>query len=110
MKIQTRQGGQGVDILALEGELDFHATVEVRDTLSKLTDKQASQVLIDFAGVSYIDSSGLAIFVEAFQKIKRSGGKLVLFGLIPAVRSVFEIARLDSIFRLAASEQEALSL
>lgn len=110
MKIQTRQAGQNAEILTIEGELDFHATAEVRDAISKLTDKQSPKILIDFSGVNYIDSSGLAIFVEAFQKIKRYGGKLVLFGLTPSVLNVFEVARLNSIFRLASSEAEALSL
>ena len=66
MKIQTKQNTEGAEILALDGELDFHATTEVRDAISKLTDRQTPKVLIDFAGVGYIDSSGLAIFVEAF--------------------------------------------
>jgi anti-sigma B factor antagonist len=110
MKIQTRQAQQSAEILAIEGELDFHAAAEVRDAISKLTDKQAPKILIDFSGVSYIDSSGLAIFVEAFQKIKRYGGKLVLFSLAPSVLNVFEVARLNSLFRLASTETEALSL
>ena len=109
MKIQTKQAGQDAEILVIEGELDFHATSEVRDAISKLTDRQSPRILIDFSGVNYIDSSGLAIFVEALQKIKRYGGKLVLFSLTPSVLNVFEVARLNSIFRLASSESEALS-
>ena len=109
MKIQTRKTEQGVEILRFDGELDFHASGEVREALTKLTDAQSPKILLDLGGISYIDSSGLAVFVEAFQKLKRYGGKLVLFNLVPAVRSVFEIARLDSIFKIAASEKEALS-
>ncbi len=110
MNIKTKTAAEGAEILVIEGELDFHATAEVRTALSKLTDKQAPKILVDFTGVSYIDSSGLAIFVEAFQKTKRYGGKLVLFNLNPSVRNVLEVARLDSIFALAASEKEALAL
>jgi anti-sigma B factor antagonist len=109
MKIQTKKSGSDLDILELEGELDFHSSGDVRAALSGLTEKQAKKVLVDLAKVSYIDSSGLATFVELFQKLKRYGGKLVLFNLAPSVRSVFEIAKLDSIFHLAASEKEAIS-
>ena len=110
MKIQTKVGTQGYDSIFLEGDLDFHSSPEVRTELSKLVDRQSKKILVDLRKVSYIDSSGLATFVELFQKMKRYGGILVLFGLSQGVRSVFEIAKLDSIFKLAKDEQEALSL
>ena len=65
---------------------------------------------MDLKKVSYIDSSGLATFVEALQRMNQAGGKLVLMGLTAAVRGVFEIAKLDSIFILADSEGGAASV
>ncbi len=109
MKIQSKKSSPDLEMLELEGELDFHSSPEIRAALGKLTEKQTKKVLIDLQKVSYIDSSGLATFVELFQKLKRYGGKLILFNLNPSVRSVFEIAKLDSIFHLAGSEKEALS-
>lgn len=94
----------------LEGDLDFHSSPDLRKELTKLIDQQTPAVLIDLKKVSYIDSSGLATFVELFQKLKRYGGNLVLFSLADGVRSVFEIAKLDSIFKLAGSQEEAVSL
>ena len=109
MKIQTKTGGEGVDFILLEGDLDFHSAPEVRTELSKLVDRQVKKILIDLKKVNYVDSSGLATFVELFQKMKRYGGLLILFNLSQGVRSVFEIAKLDSIFKLAKDEKEALS-
>ena len=99
--------GKRVD---LEGDLDFHSSPDLRHTLAKLVEARPGKILFDLKKVPYIDSSGLATFVELFQKIKRTGGRLVLYNLNPAVRSVFEIAKLDSIFHLAKDEKEALSL
>lgn len=110
MKIETKKSAPEFEMLAMEGDLDFHSSPEVRAALSKLAEKQIKKILIDLEKVSYIDSSGLATFVELFQKLKRTGGKLILFHLSAPVRSVFEIAKLDSIFHLATSEQEALAL
>lgn len=109
MKIQSRQTGKDLEILAFDGDLDFHSSPEVRGALSKIAENQTKKILIDLQKVSYIDSSGLATFVELFQKLKRYGGKLSLFNLAPSVRSVFEIAKLDTIFHLATSEKEALA-
>ena len=109
MKIQKKTGDQGAETIALEGDLDFHSSPDVRTELSKLVDRQAKKILIDLKKVNYIDSSGLATFVELFQKMKRYGGLLVMFNLNQGVRSVFEIAKLDAIFKLAKDEKEALS-
>lgn len=110
MKFAAKKNDQGIDLVELEGDLDFHASPELRRELARFADAQTLKILVDLKKVGYIDSSGLATFVELFQKMKRYGGKLVLFNLTPGVRSVFEIAKLDAIFQLAKTEQEALSL
>ncbi len=110
MKIQVQSQADGIEVVKLEGDLDFHCSPDLRDQLSKLVDRQAPKILVDLKQVNYIDSSGLATFVELFQKMKRYSGKLVLFNLTQSVRSVFEIAKLDSIFKLAQTQEEALTL
>ena len=110
MKIQKKTGDQGAEFIVLEGDLDFHSSPDVRTELSKLVDRQAKKILIDLKKVTYIDSSGLATFVELFQKMKRYSGVLVIYNLSQGVRRVFEIAKLDAIFKLAKDEKEALAL
>jgi len=110
LKIHFRKDEKGSQILCLEGDLDFQTSPELRSQLATVAEKQPPRILVDLAKVPYIDSSGLATFVELFQKMKRHGGKLVLFNLSQTVRSVFEIAKLDTIFHLAASEADALAI
>lgn len=109
MKIEIKKSEQ-MSLVELQGDLDFHSSPDIRNEFTKLVESQALKILVDLKKVSYIDSSGLATFVELFQKMKRYGGKLALFNLSAAVRSVFEIAKLDSIFKLAGSEKEAVAL
>jgi len=75
-----------------------------------LTAKQAPKILVNLSGIEYMDSSGIATFVEAFQKTKRYQGRLILAELTATVRGVFEIAKLDSIFEIAATVAEASRL
>ena len=109
MKINTNAETPDTHIVSLEGDMDFHSSPDVRRELTKLVDQKSLKILIDLAQVGYIDSSGLATFVELFQKMKRYGGKLALFNLTDSVRSVFEIAKLDTIFKLVGSKDEALA-
>ena len=56
-----------------------------------------------------MDSSGVATFVEAMQLARRQGSKLILCGLQDRVRGIFEIARLDMVFTILASRDDARS-
>lgn len=107
MKINRKQNGE-IEMFELSGELDFHNTPLVREKIQDVLQKQVKKVIFNLKAVSYIDSSGLAVFVETLQKMKRYSGKLVLSELSAPVRSVFEIAKLDKVFSLAGSESEAL--
>ena len=106
MKIEQKQKDQ-IEFFELDGELDFHTSPEFREKLQELMQKQVKKIIINLKKVTYIDSSGLATFVEVLQKTKRYGGQLVLTELAPAVRSVFEIAKLDKVFSLTDSEADA---
>ncbi len=93
-------------VVEVEGDLDFHSSPNLRQTLNQLTDKKTPKIVVNLKKVGYMDSSGIATFVEALQKSKKYQGKLVLAEMAPAVRSVFEIAKLDSIFLLADTLQD----
>ena len=69
---------EGVSILDLEGEIDLYKSPEVRSELGKLISKKNKSVAINFQKVTYVDSSGLATMIDAFQKMRAYGGKLVL--------------------------------
>ena len=109
MKIESMNQGD-VQVLELSGELDYHSSPELREKLNELTAKQAPKILMDLSSVDYMDSSGIATFVEAFQKTKRYQGRLILAELTGTVRGVFEIAKLDSIFEIATTVAEAAGL
>ncbi len=106
MKIAQRQKDK-VEYFELTGDLDFGTSPELREKLHQVFSRPSSKVIINLKNVPYIDSSGLATFVDALKKSKQSGGSLVLTDLTPAVLSVFEIAKLDKIFTITASEAEA---
>lgn len=107
MKIKLMNQGDA-HILEISGELDYHSSPELREKLTELTAKQAPKILVDLGGVDYMDSSGIATFVEVLQKAKRYQGRLILAALTAPVRGVFEIAKLDSIFEIAATVAEAM--
>jgi anti-sigma B factor antagonist len=97
------------EVLPLEGEIDLHVSPEVAASLAALIGKKPPKMVVDLSKVTYIDSSGLAVLIEAMQNVGAYGGSFALSGLQEAVRPIFEIARLDQVFRIFSTTAEALA-
>ncbi len=95
------------NLIALAGEIDLHESPHVRESITPLIEKKEPKVLIDLTQVSYIDSSGLAVLIDAMQRVQSYGGKLALYGIGKSVRTIFEIARLDQVFQIFPDKASA---
>lgn len=107
MQINERKVNE-VTILELSGEIDINTSPQVRKAFDQLIKEQRKKILLNFTEVTYIDSSGLATLVEMLQRLKRFGGSLRLCNLSEKVKGLFEITKLDRLFSIFASEEEAL--
>ena len=58
---------QGMKVMALSGEIDMYSSPALREEMMGLINKRVTPLLVDFKGVSYIDSSGIATFVEGLK-------------------------------------------
>ncbi len=98
-------------IVALEGEIDLNESQSVKEGLSPLIEQKLPRIFIDLSGVSYIDSSGIAVLIDGLQRTHAYGGKLLLCGMRETVMNIFQIARLDQVFPIfpdvAAAENAA---
>ncbi len=97
------------NVLPLEGEIDLHVSPNVAESLHAMIRKKPRRLVVDLAHVSYIDSSGLAVLIEAMQKVEAYGGKFALAGLDQDVRIIFEIAKLDQVFQIFPDTDAALA-
>lgn len=103
---QTRDGAI---IVAPTGDIDLTGSPTLRNELRKFAAQRPVRMVVDLSGVSYMDSSGVATLVEAMQMTRRSNTKLVLCGMQDRVKSIFEIARLDSVFTITPDLESAMS-
>jgi anti-sigma B factor antagonist len=97
------------NVLPLEGEIDLHVSPTVTASLNLMIEKKPKQLVVDLSRVTYIDSAGLAAFIEGMQKVEAYGGKFALASLQETVRSIFEISRLDQVFRIFPDVDAALA-
>jgi anti-sigma B factor antagonist len=97
---ETSASGVRSSVLPLEGEIDLHVSPRIAADLAAMIADKPPQLVVDLSRVTYVDSSGLAVLIEAMQSVKNYGGQFALVGIQETVRSIFEIARLDQVFRI----------
>ena len=87
-------------VVALEGEIDLHESPQVMERINPLIASRLPKIHVDMSRVSYIDSSGLAAFIDAMQRIQAYGGEFALVAMRDSVHKIFEISRLDQVFKI----------
>jgi anti-sigma B factor antagonist len=97
------------NVLPLEGEIDLHVSPRLERSLASIIGKHPDHIVVDLSGVTFIDSSGMAVLIRAMQNVKEYGGKLTLSGVNANLRPIFEIARLDQVFVIEPGTGELLT-
>lgn len=97
----------GMHVVELEGEIDLASSPDLREVLAKQAKERRAALALDFTAVSFIDSSGLATIVEYCSKAHEFGGRIAIFGLSERVRTVFELVRLNELFGVHDTREQA---
>lgn len=108
MDVNKRQAGD-VTILDLKGKITIGAgDVQLRNAVQEVMNAGASKVLINMAGVSTIDSSGIGELVSAYTTATNRGAKLKLMNLPAKVSDILTITQLITVFDVYDSEAEGI--
>ncbi len=98
----------GAAIVALTGDVDLQTSPAVRQKLLESLEKY-KRIVVDLSAVHYIDSSGVASLVEAFQVSRKKGALFSLASVSAAAMRVLSLARLDKVFTIHPSVEAALA-
>lgn len=104
MKIEQRE--QGLTIV-LEGELGHREALDIMRRLEDVIDSYGPGSLeLDFSGISFMDSSGIAVVVQAHRQMQITGGSLVVSGVSRQAMRVFSAAGIPRLVRFLGWEGE----
>jgi len=106
VKIEMKNG---LAVCYVDGEIDINTSPDVKKSFDKLISSKAPKIVVNLTKVTYVDSSGLATLVEILKNMRSYGGRLRLSNMSPKVKSLFEITKLEKLFEIIASEEEAVS-
>lgn len=104
----------GVRIVAVRGELDLSTASDLEAPLEDAISSGDASVLIDLSECEFIDSTGIALIVRAWQRLDRTadgdgGGRVVICSASDQVRRVLEITGLELSIPIHGSRDEALA-
>jgi anti-sigma B factor antagonist len=100
---------KGRKVLALSGDIDMYSSPELREQLMSLINKKVAYLSVDLKAVSYIDSSGIATFVEGLKCMKSYGGKLQFFSIPQGILEIFRFSKLDKVFEIYGNIEDAVN-
>lgn len=97
-----------ITVIGVEGQLIVGNRQELKQQVLEELENGSRKFLIDFANTGYIDSSGLGVLVSLSKKIREQSGELRLANLNEDLRTLFELTKLDTLFQISPSREEAL--
>ncbi|MDK1471928.1 STAS domain-containing protein [Streptomyces sp. 549] len=106
--VTSRNHSAGATVLTVAGELDHHTAPRFADALAETPFGPGTPVVLDLAGVSYCDSTGITVLVTAYRRAEETGCRLLLAGTGPDLLRVLQIVGLDQVFDFRPSTEQAL--
>ena len=109
LQIAHEQPKPGVAVIALAGKVMLGAnTSAIEDLITNLLAQGIRKIVVDLAGVTHIDSTGIGVLIASLGKVTQAGGAMAMAGASGVVREGFRVTRLDRVFRFYADRVAAL--
>jgi anti-sigma B factor antagonist len=99
-----------IDVLQADGRLDAEAAPALESELDVALNSGHNRVVLDLSSATYISSSALKVLVAAWRRARAHGGDLILAGLHPRVREIFEMVGFDRIFTIRETAKQAIAV
>lgn len=98
-------------LVRVSGELDHHMAARVKEEAdSALLSSNAINIIFDFTGLDFMDSSGIGVIMGRYKKVRTLGGRIIVFGVNAGILRIMEMSGIDKIIKLTPSLEKALRL
>ena len=109
VKVETSRTGP-VLVARIEGEIDLASAARVREPIDQAwaADAGLRHLVLNVKGISFLDSTGIAVILGRYRAVHTRGGRVVLVGANSRVRRMLELSGALRLLELADGEEEAL--
>lgn len=96
-------------VVKVLGDIDAHTTKLLQASVGELFAAKNFRLILDLSSVAYMSSAGASLLIVVQQEAQANSGAIVLFGMKPAVRQVFDLLGLTPLFKIVADRKAALA-
>ncbi len=107
MRVEQKEKND-VLVCYIKGEIDIDTVPQLKKAFKDMVNKKFRKVLLNFDDVEYVDSLGIATLIELSKSLRDIEGVVFLSDLSPKIRTIFGITKVERIFRIFETEEEAL--
>ena len=98
-------------LVKVTGELDHHVAEKIRQEVDdKLRSTNAENIIFDFSGLDFMDSSGIGVIMGRYKNVRTLGGRVIAFGMNASILRIIEMSGMDKIIKLTPSLEKAVRL
>ena len=98
----------GVTCLAIQGRLDADSAPDAEPIVKAILKEKKPALIFDLSGMEYISSAGLRVILMAVKDLRNRKGKVVLCGLTPYVKEIFDVSNFSSIIPITDTLEAGL--
>lgn len=106
MDFETQTYGEKLAVTLIADRLDAGMAIRFKESLKIMVDEGADHMILDLSNVAFMDSSGLGALV-GHMKYMGAERAFELCGLTPTVEKVFKLTRMDTVFKIYTTLQDA---
>jgi len=106
--ITARRAGAGVGVLDIRGDITSGSEAALMGAYGEAAAQGASAILLNFAGLEYMNSGGIGLIVTLLIRANRAKQRLLACGLSEHYRQIFELTRLNDAIGIFPDEAAAL--
>lgn len=107
--MNVRMVNKATSVLDIHGEINAFAENVLMDAYTQATSQGAKNIVLNFTGLEYMNSSGIGLLVTLLVRANRQKQRLVACGLTEHYQQIFELTRLNEAITIFQSEAEALA-
>jgi anti-sigma B factor antagonist len=109
VKMSTRKMGEKTSVIDIDGEVTAAAENPLMDAYTEATSAGARNVILNFEGLDYMNSSGIGLLVTLLIRAQRQKQRLMAAGLSEHYQQIFELTRLNEAITIFPSVDEAVA-
>lgn len=108
VEMHVRKAGGNACVIDIQGEINGAAEPVLMDAYNKACAHGSKNILMNFSGLDYMNSSGIGLIVTLLIRVRRQNQRLMAFGLNEHYRQIFELTRLNEAIMIYDDEPQAL--